>query len=264
MGDPFKDLLEALEGLSGTSGLAEDVVVRPDANRLRRKGVPEIILAAGKRPEDVIRAARAILDCDGRAIISRTWPELNQQLSTDLSDYVVDVNALARMVVVRRQGFQGLKTGGRVGLLTAGTSDVPAAEEAAIVAREMGCEVLMAHDVGVAGIHRLLGPLRALADWGVDAVVVAAGMDGALPSVVAGLIDVPVIGLPTSNGYGVGGNGLAALLSMLQTCSPGLAVVNVDNGVGAGAMAAMIANRAALARKGAEAGWNVGDSGAKR
>lgn len=251
MGDPLKDLLEVLEGASGTSGLAEDVVVRPDASRLRRKGVPEIILAAGKRPEDVVRAARAMLDCDGRAIISRTWPDLDQRLSTDLADFEVDINALARMVVVRRRGFQGPKTGGRVGVLTAGTSDVPAAEEAAIVAREMGCEVLTAYDVGVAGIHRLVGPLRALADRGVDAVVVAAGMDGALPSVVAGLMDVPVIGLPTSNGYGVGGKGLAALLSMLQTCSPGLAVVNVDNGVGAGAMAAMIANRVAMARRGA-------------
>jgi NCAIR mutase (PurE)-related protein len=102
--------------------------------------------------------------------------------------------------------------------------------------------------VGVAGLHRLLSPLREMLDTGVDVLVVAAGMDGALPSVVAGLAPVPVIGLPTSVGYGAGGRGRAALLSMLQTCAPGMSVVNIDNGVGAGATAALIANLAAAAR----------------
>jgi len=113
----------------------------------------------------------------------------------------------------------------------------------------MGCRVFRFDDVGVAGLHRLEEPLRAMREGGVDAVVVAAGMDGALPSVVSGLVDVPVIGLPTSVGYGLGGGGLAALLSMLQTCAPGLAVVNIDNGVGAGATAALFANRVAAARR---------------
>jgi NCAIR mutase (PurE)-related protein len=135
-------------------------------------------------------------------------------------------------------------------VITAGTSDVPIAEEAAVVAEEMGCGVVTAYDCGVAGLHRLAAPLRAMRRRRVDAIVVAAGMDGALPSVVSGLVDVPVIGLPTSIGYGAGGKGVAALLSMLQTCSPGLAVVNIDNGVGAGATAALIANRAAAARTG--------------
>jgi pyridinium-3,5-biscarboxylic acid mononucleotide synthase len=108
--------------------------------------------------------------------------------------------------------------------------------------------VVRADDVGVAGLHRLEAPLRLLRERGVDTIVVAAGMDGALPSVVAGLVDVPVIGLPTSVGYGLGGGGVAALLSMLQTCAPGLVVVNIDNGVGAGATAALFANRVAAAR----------------
>ncbi len=133
--------------------------------------------------------------------------------------------------------------------MTAGTSDIPIAEEAAVVAAEMGSVVISAYDVGVAGLHRLAAPLRDMRERGVDAIVVAAGMDGALPSVVAGLVDVPVIGLPTSVGYGLGGRGVAALLSMLQTCAPGLAVVNIDNGVGAGATAALIANRVAAARR---------------
>ena len=138
-----------------------------------------------------------------------------------------------------------------MGVLTAGTSDVPAAEEAAMLCKEMGCEVHTTFDVGVAGLHRLFGPLyQMLDDYHVDVLVVAAGMDGALPSVVSGLADVPVIGLPTAVGYGLGGNGVAALYSMLQTCSPGMAVVNVGNGIGAGAMAGLIANRAAAARSG--------------
>ena len=122
------------------------------------------------------------------------------------------------------------------------------AEEAAFIAEEMGCDVTCIYDVGVAGLHRLLEPLRDLLAIEVDAIIVAAGMDGALPSVVAGLVPVPVIGLPTSIGYGMGGKGIAALLSMLQTCAPGLSVVNIDNGVGAGITAAMIANRVARAR----------------
>ena len=152
------------------------------------------------------------------------------------------------MLVTRRGASLPVETGGVVGLLTAGASDAPAADEAAWVAREMGCRVVRADDVGVAGLHRLEAPLRMLRELGADVVVVAAGMDGALPSVVSGLVNVPVIGLPTAVGYGLGGGGVAALLAMLQTCAPGLAVVNIDNGVGAGATAALIANRVAAAR----------------
>ncbi len=140
-------------------------------------------------------------------------------------------------------------TGGLVGVISAGTSDIPVAEEAALIAEEIGCHVTRIYDVGVAGLHRLMEPLRNLLSNGVDVIIVAAGMDGALPSVVAGLVPVPVIGLPTSIGYGMGGKGVAALLSMLQTCVPGLSVVNIDNGVGAGSTAAIIANRVAQARE---------------
>jgi pyridinium-3,5-biscarboxylic acid mononucleotide synthase len=148
--------------------------------------------------------------------------------------------------VIYQPGYTPARTGGRVGVLSAGTSDVPVAEEAALMAEEMGCQVTRVYDVGVAGLHRLLEPLRALLSSEVDVMIVAAGMDGALPSVVAGLVPVPVIGLPTSVGYGLGGRGVAALLSMLQTCAPGLSVVNIDNGIGAGSTAALIANRVAL------------------
>lgn len=117
--------------------------------------------------------------------------------------------------------------------------------EAALIAEEMGATVYRAWDVGVAGLHRLVGPLETFAQAGVDVIIVAAGMDGALPSVVSGLVSVPVIGLPTSVGYGFGGGGIGAMTTMLQSCAPGLSVVNIDNGIGAGATAALIANRAA-------------------
>jgi NCAIR mutase (PurE)-related protein len=155
----------------------------------------------------------------------------------------------ARAMVIYAPEFVVTPTGGHVGVLSAGTSDIPVADEAVLIAEEMGCRVTPIYDVGVAGLHRLVTPLRNLFADGVDVLIVAAGMDGALPSVVAGLVPVPVIGLPTSTGYGFGGKGVAALLSMLQTCAPGLAVVNIDNGVGAGSTAALIANRIALARR---------------
>jgi NCAIR mutase (PurE)-related protein len=157
------------------------------------------------------------------------------------------------MAIIRTVDGAVASTGGRVGVVTAGTSDQPIAEEAALVCQEMGCSVHTVYDVGVAGLHRLFAPLKMLVEEArVDVVIVAAGMDGALPSVVSGLVDVPVIGLPTSIGYGMGGQGQAAILAMLQTCSPGLAVVNIDNGVGAGAMAGIIAVRVARARAAAE------------
>ena len=156
------------------------------------------------------------------------------------------------MAVIKRPDFLIPASGGRVGIVTAGTSDAPFAEQAQVLAREMGCETSIVYDVGVAGLHRLVQPLHRMLQDAVDVIIVAAGMDGALPSVIAGLVDVPVIGLPTSTGYGLGGRGLSALLAMLQTCVPGLTVVNIDNGVGAGASAAMIANRAATARHGTQ------------
>ncbi len=222
----------------------------PDFERARRKGVPEIILADGKTVEQSLGIARAFLERTGRAILSRVGVELEARLHQEFATVAeLEWIAPARAAVLRRPDFVRPQTGGRVGVLSAGTSDIPVAEEAALVCREMGCTVYTAYDVGVAGLHRLFEPLEAmLYGHGVDVLIVAAGMDGALPSVVAGLVDVPVIGLPTSIGYGIGGDGIAALYSMLQTCVPGLAVVNIDNGIGAGAVAGLIANNAARAR----------------
>ncbi len=152
------------------------------------------------------------------------------------------------MVVVKAGGFKVKPSGGRVGVLTAGTSDISVAEETEMIVREMGCQTRSYYDVGVAGLHRLFQPLTELLKWDADVLVVVAGREGALPTVVAGIADVPVVGVPTSKSYGFGQKGLAALAAMLQSCSLGMSVVNIDSGVGAGAVAAMIANRVGHAR----------------
>lgn len=238
------------EGASNTteSDTAPRIEIRPDVGREQRKGTPEIIFGETKDVAQLIAMARALLIATGRAIISRVRPEVIAAVREAFPDAIVSVRDAARAIAIYQPEFVRLHTGGRVGVISAGTSDIPVAEEAALVAEEMGCRVTCIYDVGVAGLHRLFKPLHDLLATEVDAIIVVAGMDGALPSVVAGLVPVPVIGLPTSIGYGLGGKGVAALLSMLQTCAPGLAVVNIDNGVGAGIMAALIANRVAQAR----------------
>ncbi|HEU5430742.1 MAG TPA: nickel pincer cofactor biosynthesis protein LarB, partial [Thermomicrobiales bacterium] len=201
--------------------------------------------------EAVARALAAQADMAGRALASRVSAEMAARVNEALTnEFMVERHETARALVVAQPGIEPPSTGGRVGVIAAGTSDAAVAAEAALMAREMGVAVTEAHDVGVAGLHRLLGPLERMLEAGVDVIVVAAGMDGALPSVVAGLVSVPVIGLPTSVGYGHGGAGAGALTTMLQSCAPGLAVVNIDNGIGAGATAALIANRVAAARAG--------------
>lgn len=240
-----------LQETQGSTGEHETtfIEVRPDPGREQRKGVPEVIFGETKETGQIVAMARTLLDETGRAIVSRVRHDTGAALQAAFPAYTVSVREAAHAVVVYRHGYVRRNTGGLVGVISAGTSDIPAAEEAALIAEEMGCEVMRVYDVGVAGLHRLVEPLRRLLDVDVDVVIVAAGMDGALPSVVAGLVPVPVIGLPTSIGYGFGGKGIAALLSMLQTCAPGLTVVNIDNGVGAGSTAALIANRAARGRQ---------------
>ena len=221
---------------------------RLDFGRAARKGIPEIVFGQGKSDDQIVAIMRAFVERNGRALGSRLRPATLARLAAEFAECHVDARPTARAAAIHAPGYQRPVTGGRIGVLTAGTSDIPVAEEARLVAEEMGCDVAALYDVGVAGLHRLLDPLRELLGTEVAALVVAAGMDGALPSVVAGLAPVPVIGVPTSVGYGAGGKGRAALLSMLQTCAPGLVVVNIDNGVGAGATAALIANRLAAAR----------------
>ncbi|HET8627269.1 MAG TPA: nickel pincer cofactor biosynthesis protein LarB [Thermomicrobiales bacterium] len=256
--DPLDDLRAALTGADGAGpgGLAVGDYARLDLGRAARKGVPEVVYAAGKTPAQVVAIVREILAHADRAVASRLdegqVAALREAGAAD--DWVIARREGCPTAVVSRPGAALETTRGHVGVISAGTTDIPAADEARAMAEAMGCRVSAVYDVGVAGLHRLFGPLGRLFAEGVGALIVAAGMDGALPSVVAGLSPVPVIGLPTSVGYGAGGKGVAALLSMLQSCAPGLAVVNIDNGIGAGTMAALIA-RAAVA--------GVGQSGSR-
>jgi NCAIR mutase (PurE)-related protein len=215
-----------------------------DLGRSVRKGVPEVVYARGKSPAQVASICATLLESHERVIVSSTTPEHEAQIRVSLPE--TPFRRAGRSVVIG--SGEPTPSGGRIGALSAGTSDLPVLDEALGVAREMGASVMSFNDVGVAGLHRLAAPLEELREFDPDCVIVAAGMEGALPSVVSGLVPVPVVGLPTSTGYGLGGDGTAAILGMLQTCSPGLSVVNVDNGVGAGATAALISNRAAAGR----------------
>jgi NCAIR mutase (PurE)-related protein len=210
-----------------------------DTHRELRKGFPEVIYSEGKTPAQVIAIMRRLRE-DGRlAVASRANPELYRAVAADFPD--ARYNEEARMIVVGEPPVPD-PAFAPVAVVTGGTADLPVAEEAAMTAETMGRRVERIYDVGVAGIHRLLHHQEALFRAG--AVVVVAGMEGALASVVGGLVRAPVIAVPTSVGYGASFRGLAPLLAMLNTCAPGVAVVNIDNGFGAGYFAALVVGRA--------------------
>ncbi len=241
-----------VQAAGAASPLAPLIEARLDLGRAARKGIPEVVLAESKSDEQLVAIVRAFLQGVGYAIVSRARSDQFALLARAFPDATLELRESARAAALHAPGYERPRAGGHIGILTAGVGDIPIAEEARLVAEEMGCRVTTIYDVGVAGIHRLFGPLGELLASDVAALVVCAGMDGALPSVVAGLAHTPVIGCPTSIGYGAGGKGRAALLAMLQTCAPGLTVVNIDNGVGAGATAALIANQVATARAAAQ------------
>lgn len=220
---------------------------RLDIGRTARRGLPEVVLATGKTPDEVARLVVSLARDQGQGLASRLDAE--HIAAMEAAAEGLELHRYRAAVRVLRPGFEVPEQGGRVAIMTAGTSDLDAAEEVRMVVEACGHQAHLDADVGVAGLHRLVAPLAELAAWDPDAYVVAAGMDGVLPGIVAGLVDRPVIGLPVANGYGAGGRGEAALLTMLQSCSTGLTVVNIGNGIGAGAAAVLIAARAAAARR---------------
>ena len=221
---------------------------RLDLGRLVRRGVPEVVLAPGKSPDDAARLVIATAARQGQGLVSRMSGEHRAVLDEQATRSGMDVLAYTSSARVLKPGFMPEPVEARVGILTAGTSDIPVADEARMVVEAAGLQARLEPDLGVAGLHRFVGPLISILEWEADVLVVAAGMDGVLPGLVAGLVALPVIGLPVSTGYGRGGAGEAALNTMLQSCSTGLTVVNIDNGVGAGAAAVLAAGRAASAR----------------
>jgi len=212
-----------------------------DHSREARKGIPEVIFGEGKTPLQVVEIAEKALEDKEALLISRASKEQYDVLVQRLGKRGVTLHENSRLIVVDRRRKRKLQ--GKIGILSGGTSDMNVAEEVRLVAETMGCEVLIAYDVGIAGMHRFMEPLLQMLKAEVDVLVVVAGMEGALATVVSSLADVPVIGLPTSVGYGMGGKGEAALMGMLQSCSPGLVVVNIDNAIAAGTTAALISRR---------------------
>ena len=217
-----------------------------DIFRKTRTGTPEVIFAQNKEPEMVIEITKKFLQSKQFAIISRYNEDqkiLIDKTFEKAENYDLDINDLGKILVIKEKSYEFHKKGGIVGIITAGSSDIPIAIEAEVIAEAMGCKVITTYDVGIAGIHRIFTPLSEMIKKGVHIIIVCAGMEGTLPGLVAALVDVPVIGVPISSGYGMGEKGKGALITMLQSCSPGLLVVNIDNGFGAGASAAMIANK---------------------
>ena len=205
-----------------------------DHHRGIRQGIPEVIFGSGKTPEQIIGIASAMFARDEHNIlITRLSPEAAEVISREID---VDYDPVSRIGIVGRKSE--ITASGTIVVATGGTSDIPVAEEAARTAEALGNQVERMFDVGVAGLHRLLSNLDRLMSARV--VIAVAGMEGALASVIGGLVDCPVIAVPTSIGYGANFKGLSALLSMLNSCASGVSVVNIDNGFGAGYLASMI------------------------
>jgi len=251
----MKDILERLVSGELNIGEAEkllkaenilefDDVAKFDIKRNERTGFPEAVFSPSKDYEDLIVIIKNYLkNSDDDLIITKLSPARYENILRDLGEnsYIFDYNKRAKILVIRKEIIEKDPIA-KIGIITAGTSDINIAEEARVIVEEGGCEAITSYDIGVAGIHRLFPQIAHMVSEGVRAFIVCAGMEGALPSVVAGLVDVPVIAVPTSVGYGVGEGGRVALDAMLQSCAPGIAVVNIDNGFGAGVFALTIVN----------------------
>jgi pyridinium-3,5-biscarboxylic acid mononucleotide synthase len=231
---PVDEALERLRALP-----YEDLgFARIDHHRSLRNGFPEVVFGQGKTPAQIVAIAERLVAAGGNVLVTRLAPEAASRLVAAVPGF--EYHELPRLAVRRARPV--VQAGnGTVLVVSAGTADLPVAEEAAITVELMGHQVERLYDVGVSGLHRLLAERQRL--WDAAVLIVVAGMEGALPSVVGGLVDRPVIAVPTSVGYGTSMQGLAALLAMLNTCAAGVTVVNIDNGFGAAAAAARINRR---------------------
>lgn len=235
---------EAVRQLKWTAPFEEaGGFAKVDLHRGLRCGFPEVIFGLGKTAEQISAILQTLQRHGQGGLATRITPEVAEALALVFPEG--DYNAVGRTFRLRASADPGPPLG-KVVVVTAGTSDLPVAEEARVTAEAWNCDVTLVADVGVAGLHRLLHRLETM--HGADAVVVAAGMEGALPSVVGGLVDCPVIAVPTSIGYGANFGGLAALLGMLNSCASNVVVVNIDAGFNGGHVAGLIARRAGQAR----------------
>lgn len=214
-----------------------------DTGRKFRRGIPEVIFAEQKQLSEIKKIIQRVLKKSNSILVSRL--KRNDYIKilefSKKNKLKIEIGKNSTSILIYKKPLK--KNKGRIGILTAGTSDIGVAEEARLMCEAMNCQCFSSYDVGVAGLHRVFPILKEFIKKEVDSIIVVAGMEGALATLVSSSVNVPVIGVPTSVGYGYGEKGIAALASMLQSCSLGLAVVNIDNGIGAGAMASSIANR---------------------
>ena len=237
--------LETAENLIKSQTILElDEVAKFDSNRQNRAGFPEAVFAPSKDYEDLLLIIKKYFESENpkNLIITKLTLKRYEKLLKDLDyleDLIFDYNKKGQILVIKVNENKSEPIA-KIGIITAGTSDINVAEEAKVIIEESGCEAITSYDIGVAGIHRLFPQIAHMIKEGIKVLIVCAGMEGALPSVVAGLVDIPVIAVPTSVGYGVGEGGRVALDSMLQSCAPGIAVVNIDNGFGAAVFALTI------------------------
>ena len=214
-----------------------------DVGRKLRRGIPEVVFAEKKQLKEIKKIILGAINRSGLILVSR--------INKDDYEKILSFSKKSKIKTKLGKNTTSILFfkstlhcyGGKIGILTAGTSDIGVAEEARLMCESMGCTCISSHDVGIAGLHRVFPIMKKMIKEEVDAIIVVAGMEGALASVVSALVDIPVIGVPSSVGYGYGEKGIAALASMLQSCTLGLSVVNIDNGIGAGAIASNIANR---------------------
>ena len=236
------DVDEAENLIKANNILEFDDIAKIDIKRNERAGFPEAVFSQSKDYEDLLLIIEKYLESgNDDLILTRLSSERYERILNDLGEnsFIFDYNKRAQILIIRKEVTEKDPIA-KIGIITAGTSDINVAEEARVIVEEGGCEAITSYDIGVAGIHRLFPQIAYMVKEGVKVFIVCAGMEGALPSVVAGLVDVPVIGVPTSVGYGVGEGGRVALDAMLQSCAPGIAVVNIDNGFGAGVFALSI------------------------
>lgn len=225
-------------------------IAQLDTAREIRKGIPEVVFGEYKSQSEIIKIVNAIIRRNDSVVVSRIQkadlPKLVSLIRK--KNLKVEVGQFSTTILISRKTFTITKRMPKIGIICAGTSDIGVAEESRLIAKSMDCDSMISYDVGIAGLHRLFPALRQMVEQDVEAIVVVAGMEGALASVVSSMVNLPVIGVPTSVGYGFGSAGIAALASMLQSCTFGLVVVNIDNGIGAGAFAALIAKRMYIKR----------------
>ena len=214
-----------------------------DTGRKNRRGIPEVIFAEKKKLDETKKIIQRVLKKSNSVLVSRiNKNDFNKIIDfSKKNKYKIEQGKNSTSLLIYKKTLK--KGKGKVGILTAGTSDIGVAEEARLMCKAMNCDCICSYDVGVAGIHRVFPILKEFLKKEVDSIIVVAGMEGALATIVSSSVNIPVIGVPTSVGYGYGEKGVAALASMLQSCALGLAVVNIDNGIGAGSIAASIANR---------------------